>query len=730
MKTKHSPHWNVLIHRVPRRISLLIAALLCGNSELQAATPPYPIVDLRFDEGTGTTSTNEGEYGGAATFATVSDNTLPFFTNNVPIGTYVPADNISSVSMEVIGGNTGGRAIDVVTTNVNYASVVGTLGTEFPGVTICGWLNARTLQAGSGGNRIAECFDRSGADGFDFVHNAEGRLAFSVNQFPDGLPVSRGAITADANLGTANWVFVAVTWDPTLASDQVKYYFGNAGQLAYLDSSRTYTPPAATPVLEYTGPLTVGNFVAAVGARNTIGANSRQFRGLIDELRVYTNALTIEEIQQAQLDSAALPAVPVTFISQPPTSASVHVGQSPSFSVIAAGAGTLTYQWQTNNVAVPGATNSQFTLANVTTADDGMTVRVLVDNTATADPGSGTSGTTLTVVPEDFHKIAVSFSEGAGTTTANLGNFSGSGQFQLNNSFPKFSSQVPVGPFAPTAGFNRAALDMGIVYTGQGNRAVDFTNKFGAPIIGTMGQMNGLTVCGWLNSAHTNVGSGGNRIVFALATGTGSQGFDLVHLNDGSLQLGVNQFPNGMPTSSPGKITSDPDAANANWIFFAVSYDSTLDTYPVKFYFGKPDALVTFDSAITYTNSRGVIDPSGSLTIGNFSTVVGARTATGATSRIFRGLMDEIQIWNRALTLAEIEAVQVAPALPPLLVITPQGNNVALSWETTTSLQLQSRTNLSSGSWESVLDSPAVLGNLRTVTRPLSLGSEFFRLRP
>jgi len=716
-----------------RLAAACLASFLFSGTSLHAAVPPYPIVELQFDEGAGTESTNNGVLSGTATFATFTTNTLPYFTNNVPTGTYTPAGNSSSVDMDLIFGNTttgvGGRAIDLVTTNVNNVGIVGTLDTHFPGLTICGWLNARTLQAGGGGNRIAECFETSGANGFDLVHTAQGRLSLSINQFPDGLPVSDGAITADANLGNANWVFIAVTWDPTLASDQVKYYFGNTERLAYLDTSRTYAPPVATPELNYTGPLTVGNFVAAVSARNTLGTGSRQFRGLIDELRVYTNALTIDEIQQAQLNNAVVPVLPVTFVSVPPASVSVHAGQSVSFRALAVGSGTITYQWQTNNVDVPGATNSNFGLTEVTTAEHGLTVRVLVDNAATADPGVASSGTILTVVPENSHKVSVSFSEGAGVTTANLGNLAGSGQFQMNNGFPLFSTKVPSGPFAPSANHNRAALDMGIVFAGRGNRAVDFTNQFGSPTPGTMGRMTGLTVCGWLNSAHTNVGGGGNRIVFALAT-SGSQGFDLVHLNNGSLQLGINQFPDNLPTSSPDKITSDPSTSNTNWVFFAVTYDSTLESEPVKFYFGKPDALVTFDSAITYTTSRGVIDPSGPLTIGNFGTVVGARTTTGANSRIFRGLMDEIQVWNRALTLAEIEAIQVAPALPPLLVIAPQGPNVALSWETTSSLQLQARTNLTSGSWENVLEVPAVSGNLRTLTRPASRGSEYFRLSP
>lgn len=733
MKTDYSTPQKWMLTQLRRPAGLMLAGLLGAGAGLQAATPPFPIVDLRLNEGVGTISTNEGIYGGSATFATVTPNTLPFFTNNVPTGTYVPAGNTSSVGMEVVGGNTGGRAIDLVTTNVNFASVVGTLGTEFPGLTICAWLNARSLQIGPGGNRIAECFETSGKNGFDFVHNAAGQLSLSINQFPDNLPTSIGAITAEANLANTNWVFVAVTWDPTQSSNQVKYYFGNAERLAWLDCSRTYSPPALTPNLDYTGPLTVGNFVAAIANRNTIGSNSRQFRGLIDEVRVYTNALTIQEIQQAQLNDN-VPPVPVTIISHPVATAIVHVGQTPTLSVLATGAAIVTYQWQTNNVDVPGATNSQFTLPELTAADNGMTVRVVVDNAATPDPGLTSSSAVITVVPEDFHKIAVSFSEGTGAITANQGNLSGHGQLQVNNGFPTYSSKVPVGLFAPSASHNRASLDMGIVYAGQGNRAVDFTNKFGAPATSTLGRLSAMTVCGWLNSAHTNAGSGGNRIVYALDfPGGQGAGFDLVHLNDGSLQLGVNQFPNGMPTSATGKITSDPSGGNANWVFFAVTYDSAAATDPVKFYFGKPDALATFDSAITYTNSRGVIYPSGSLTLGNFSSAAAARTATGTGStgtRVFRGLMDEIQIWNKVLSLEEIQAAQVAPSLPPLLLLSPQSPEVVLSWASTASLQLQSRTNLSSGTWNSVTNDPAVSGNIHTVVLPASEEQEYFRLSP
>jgi len=161
-----------------------------------------------------------------------------------------------------------------------------------------------------------------------------------------------------------------------------------------------------------------------------------------------------------------------------------------------------------------------------------------------------------------------------------------------------------------------------------------------------------------------------------------------------------------------------------------VTYDSALATDSVKYYFGNPDNKVALDLAYTYTPTPSTINASGALTIGNFGTVVLARTTIGSNSRMFRGLMDEIQVWNRALTLAELEALQVAPSLPPSLLIAPQGNNVELSWETTASLQLQSRTNLSGGDWGGVTNEPAVSGNVRTLTLPANQEAEFFRLSP
>ena len=45
-----------------------------------------------------------------------------------------------------------------------------------------------------------------------------------------------------------------------------------------------------------------------------------------------------------------------------------------TFSVSVLGAGPFAYQWSSNNVAVPGATNATFTLTNVSLSDSGALI--------------------------------------------------------------------------------------------------------------------------------------------------------------------------------------------------------------------------------------------------------------------------------------------------------------------------------------------------------------------
>jgi hypothetical protein len=87
--------------------------------------------------------------------------------------------------------------------------------------------------------------------------------------------------------------------------------------------------------------------------------------------------------------TAAAPA-----ITQQPSNVTVTAGQTATFTVVATGSATLSYQWQQAASAIAGATSASYTTAPTTTSDSGSQFTVVVNNSA----GSVTSSAaTLTV---------------------------------------------------------------------------------------------------------------------------------------------------------------------------------------------------------------------------------------------------------------------------------------------------------------------------------------------
>jgi hypothetical protein len=91
------------------------------------------------------------------------------------------------------------------------------------------------------------------------------------------------------------------------------------------------------------------------------------------------------------------PTANVPVITQHPESRTVTEGEDVTFQVAATGTAPLSYQWQKNQMDIPGATTAVLELDDVTEADEGS-YRAIVSNAA----GSATSNpATLTVDPEE-----------------------------------------------------------------------------------------------------------------------------------------------------------------------------------------------------------------------------------------------------------------------------------------------------------------------------------------
>lgn len=116
------------------------------------------------------------------------------------------------------------------------------------------------------------------------------------------------------------------------------------------------------------------NFIANTTRLLRIGADANElplgaefFQGGIDEVAIYTNALTDDQVLD-HFGAAGQPApVPVgPTIIESPVNTTNYVGETVELAVSAAGSLPLSYQWQRNGVDMLGATSPTLTITNIT----------------------------------------------------------------------------------------------------------------------------------------------------------------------------------------------------------------------------------------------------------------------------------------------------------------------------------------------------------------------------
>lgn len=195
------------------------------------------------------------------------------------------------------------------------------------------------------------------------------------------------------------------------------------------------------------------------------------------------------------------------------------------------------------------------------------------------------------------------------------------------------------------------------VPAGGGVSSIDFGSSTGnyyvesSAVISQLANLESFTVTGWVNNRSATIGSGGNRIISWI--NNGGNGVDIVYASGGTLKVGINQWPDSSTAiSSTGMIPTDAAASASNWRFFAVAYNSATST--IQFYFGANSIPATLDQSLAY--NRGAVGATiGKLAIGHFNA---ESLRPSRTDRMFRGLIDQVQIFGTALALAEIQLVQ------------------------------------------------------------------------
>jgi hypothetical protein len=319
-------------------------------------------------------------------------------------------------------------------------------------------------------------------------------------------------------------------------------------------------------------------------------------------------------------------------ITQEPVSVTRFAGATATFTVGATGSGNLRYQWQFNTTDIPNATNATLVITNVQAANAGN-YRAVVTNQF----GTVTSATaTLTVVaPPSSYAAAViagnpmafwPLNETSGTTAIDYaGGFNGT-----------YNGNVTLGVPGALAG----SADTAAYFDG--------TNAYvGTPL--QLNNMPNVTLLGWIRRETNQL----NR------TGLFGQN-DLIefgYIDNNTIQAWVDDFDQAVNVS-PNPVP------NQQWGQVGLVLNSGLATVYVN---GSPAGMTNLPSA-NYGSNAFTFNIAGG---GIFDTI-------GANGNWFNGRVDEVAVYNRALTSDEICSLYFLGSGAPLAIEVERGGAFVL----------------------------------------------------
>jgi len=300
-----------------------------------------------------------------------------------------------------------------------------------------------------------------------------------------------------------------------------------------------------------------------------------------------------------------------------PTNQAVTVGGSTTFSVTASGTLPLSYQWSFNGTNMVGATNTMLTLTNVQLSQAGN-YAVLVTN---AYGSILSSNAVLTVVPAGACVPVPPGLVGWWPAEDNANDNTGT-----NNGVPL------------NVTYANGEVGNAFVFDGASSSV-----RIPASLSLDVGQGNGFTMEGWINPANLNL-----QPVFEWNTGIPAGNPDAVtgvHLwisGGGPGSLFANLEDTALVAHS---ISSSNGVVTANsFQHVALTYDKTTGV-----------AVLYRNGVVVATANLGVFTPQTS-----YNLYLGLRPAGTLAGARFQGMLDELSLYKRVLTPAEIQSIYAA----------------------------------------------------------------------
>ena len=448
-----------------------------------------------------------------------------------------------------------------------------------------------------------------------------------------GLPAGAIRLLSPARIPTNQWSLIVATYDG--ASLQL---YVNAVLVAQTNYSAGVFPG--------TSDLTIG---ALRGPQDTPALG---WLGALDEISFYRRALTPDEIQAIyNADVSGKCLIPPT-ITQQPQSQAIPLGEDVLFAPAVLGAKPLAYQWHFNGTNLPSATNSTLLLEKVQSNRVGN-YSVLITNSVGF---SLSSNATLTLLPPPVCTPApanlVSWWPADGFASDVIGS---------NNPSSLIDITYPTGKVGRAFAFN--GLNSRI--TIPNSPSLNFGSNAGFSIEGWVKVLPSILAEPYLLPNYDNVPLFEKR---SLSAGfAGDSGYSL-SLYRGRLAFWLGPTVVIPPAGSAGSMftSAGPDLRDGMFHHVAVSLSRSVT-----------------NGANLYVDGQLVLNfnvPSRSVLSNSASLYIGGPTIT-TTNSFFSGQLDELALYNRALSPDEILAIRQAGAagkckVPPFIVSQPAHTNV------------------------------------------------------
>lgn len=455
-----------------------------------------------------------------------------------------------------------------------------------------------------------------------------------------------------------------------------------------------------------------------IGGGGILDTGGNFFRGAIDEVAVFDKALTIEEIQSVY--NSALPAV--LGITQSPAGA-VFEGSAVQFSITTAGTGPFTYQWRKDGSHLTGRTQATLVLDAVVMGDAGEYDVVVTGGGATLTSPSVTlavqaSPPTITTplasttrflngtarfsaavsgsVPLTYtwtlNGTTISGAEGSTLVLSDLA-ASDAGEYALivSNPLGSVTNTATLTLVTPTK-LAAAATALGPL----GYWRLDETSA--GPVADYWGGRDGTSTSGVtrggegpLPPAVGGFDAGNTAYTFS---GTASE-VQIPPLNMTLTELSIVAWikPNGTQDNYDGLVFSRGPGTTSgldyqtdgqlgyHWNDTAVSYNWGSGLYPVDATWNMVVLVVDPSTATIYMDSGSGLEISVNEAVHAPATFGGPFRfgADSSTARMFNGMIDDVIIYDRALTADEVESLRAAgyqgtaPNKPLAIVEQPKG---------------------------------------------------------